>query len=142
MAVGVVDGFEVVDVHEKDGEGCILFAGLLALGIEKRHDVTAVEELGDGIDDGGEFELRESGDVFGSLQGEGAYGGHKDGGGEEYDCDEPVFLVIAAVGGIEPQEDRDPCGGENGEYAQEAPCGTSIAGRQHGADAADRDEGG
>jgi len=37
-----------------------VLAGVLALRVEKRHDVTAIEELGGGVDDGCEFELCDS----------------------------------------------------------------------------------
>ena len=141
VAEGVVDGFEVVDVDQEDGEGGVVLAGVLALRVEKGHDVTAVEELGDGVDDGGMFEIGDLREVFGGVECEGANGEDEDGCGEEDEADDPVFVVVWAVGGVDAEEDGDAGGGEGEECSHSAPGGTGAATGQHGADPADGEEG-
>lgn len=141
VAEGVVDGFEVVDVDQEDGEGGVVLAGVLALCVEKRHDVTAVEEFGDGIDDGGMLEICDLREVFGGMERQGANGEDEDGCGKEDEADEPVVVGVWGLCGVDAEEDRDPGGREDDEHAHGAPGGTCESTRQHGADPADGEEG-
>jgi len=74
------------------------------------------------------------------MEGQGAYGEDEDGGGEEDETDEPVFMMVRTFCAVDPQEDCDANGKEKDKYAHEAPCGTCAAARQHGADPANGKE--
>lgn len=110
--------------------------------VEKSHDVTAVEELGDGIHDGCKLESSNLRDILGRVERQGADGDDEDGCGEEDKADEPVFVVVWAFCAVDAQEYGDACGREKDEYAHGAPGGTCESTREHPADPTDGEEGG